>query len=125
MKGFIAIQGNSLSENVTYPEFVDKLAKKLPPDVHLAHMALGVGGEAGELQDAIKKFWIYGKPLDLTNCIEELGDLMFYMQGIMNGIGVDWEQVARFNVEKLKKRYPGVSYSNEAAVARADKAAAD
>ena len=88
---------------------------------HLLHMALGVCGEAGELGDAIKKHVIYKKRLDRANVVEELGDLVFYMQGIMNEVGIGWDEVLDHTYDKLmKKRYPN-GYSNEAAIARADK----
>lgn len=89
-------------------------------DAHLVHMALGVAGEAGELVDAVKKAAIYLKPIDIENVTEELGDLAFYMQGIMNHLGISWDQVLKMNIEKLSSRYPE-GYSNEAAQARLDK----
>lgn len=88
---------------------------------HLLHMAVGVSGEAGELLDAVKKHCIYGKPLDVENVIEELGDLYFYMQGILNELDVNREQCIQANISKLNKRYPSGSYSNDQAKDRADK----
>ena len=86
------------------------------------HCAIGISGEAGELLDAVKKLWVYGKPLDRTNAIEELGDIEWYMQAMRDLIGVTREDVIAANVEKLTKRYP-VKYTDELAVARLDKAA--
>ena len=106
---------------VTYQEFVSKLAKPLAPSEHLTHMVLGVAGEAGELVDAIKKHTIYEKELDRKNVVEELGDLMFYMQGIMTPLGITWEEIAKANIMKLVARYSKLTYSNQAAIARADK----
>lgn len=115
--------------NVPYSEFVAALAKpgdailaEMNPDqMHLLHMAVGVAGEGGELLDAIKKVAIYQREIDVENVIEELGDLCFYMQGIMNAFGLTWVQVLDHNQQKLAKRYNGLTYSNEAAQARADK----
>ena len=90
------------------------------PQYHLVHMVMGIAGEAGELLDAIKKNAIYHKPLDLTNVIEELGDLEFYMQGLRDALGISRERVLEGNISKLRKRY-GQNYSNQAAIARADK----
>lgn len=113
---------NGLSEWITFSQWVDRLAKPLPPSFHLMHMALGVAGEAGELVDAIKKRTIYEKPLDVENVKEELGDLLFYMQGIVNAVGLNWDDIVAHNRDKLLKRYPSGSYSNSQAQARADKA---
>ena len=88
---------------------------------HLWHMATGVSGEAGELLDAVKKFVIYEKDLDVANVIEELGDLEFYMEGLRQGLGVTREEVLAANQSKLAKRYGTGHYGNAAAQLRADK----
>lgn len=85
------------------------------------HAAVGVAGEAGELLDAIKKNWIYGKPLDLENVIEECGDLMFYVAALLDQYGFTFADAANANYAKLAKRYPE-GYTDAAAQARADKA---
>lgn len=110
-----------LIRDQNYVEFVGQLAKDMgSPAADLMHMAIGVSGEAGELIDAIKKNWVYGKPLDRTNIIEELGDLEFYMAGIRLLLGIPRHDVLLANRAKLAQRY-GDSYSDAAAIARADK----
>lgn len=109
---------------VTYEQFVCKLVKEMvSSDSNLIHMALGIAGEAGELVDAIKKHVIYGKPLDWENVTEELGDLEFYMTGLRQMLGLSRAHVLANNVSKLQFRY-GDSYSDAAAIARADKSLA-
>jgi len=98
-------------------EIIDDLT---PTQAFALHMAIGVSGEAGELLDAIKKFAIYQKPLDLENVVEELGDIEFYLQGIRQAFCIDREYVLQQNIEKLRKRY-GEKYTNAAAQRRADK----
>lgn len=113
---------------MNYDEFVASLIKPgtavkdelTAETAHLLHMAVGVSGEAGELLDAIKKAAIYGKPLDVANVIEELGDIEFYLSGIRQALGLDRISVIAANLNKLNVRYP-TGYSNAAAVARADK----
>jgi NTP pyrophosphatase (non-canonical NTP hydrolase) len=85
-------------------------------------MGTGVSGEAGELLDAIKKYVVYNKPIDLENVIEELGDLEFYMEKIRQNLGITREQTLVANIEKLGKRYAN-GYSDKAAQERADKLA--
>lgn len=107
----------------TYADFVGGLAKKMPDAKQdLMHGAVGIAGEAGELLDACKKHWIYNKELDITNLIEELGDLRFYMQMIMNQFNWTMVDIENHNRLKLAKRYEGLQYSDAAAQARADKA---
>ena len=90
-------------------------------ECHLIHMVLGISGEAGELLDAVKKHTVYNKPLDRQNVIEELGDLEFYMQGLRDSLSISREETLKATIDKLGKRYPNRSYSNQDAIARADK----
>lgn len=114
---------------ITHPELVKALAKPgadiayqlTPLNAHLIHMAVGVCGEAGELIDAVKKAAIYNKPIDRANVIEELGDLEFYMEGLRQGLGITREETIEANIAKLSVRYSALTYSDEAAQARADK----
>jgi len=93
-----------------------------PIKANLLHHAVGVVSEAGELIDAVKKNFIYDKPLDRANVIEELGDLEFYMAGVREALAITREQTLVANMEKLAKRYPNYEYTNERAKERADKA---
>jgi NTP pyrophosphatase (non-canonical NTP hydrolase) len=90
-------------------------------EADLWHMATGVAGEAGELLDCVKKHVVYKRELDRENVVEELGDIRFYMAGIMNRLGITEDEVLAHNNAKLSKRYAAGSYSNEQATARADK----
>lgn len=105
-----------------YPSFVRERFKTFPgdPNQTLLHAAVGVSGEAGELLDAVKKTWAYGKPLDLENVIEELGDLEFYMQAMRDHLSLTRSEIIEANMAKLSKRYP-TGYTDAAAIARADK----
>ena len=84
-------------------------------------MATGVSGDAGGLQDAVKKTVVYKKPLDRENVVEELGDLRFYMGGLMNALNISEQEILYATNKKLGKRYASGSYSNEQAQERADK----
>ena len=84
-------------------------------------MAVGVSGEAGELLDAIKKHCVYQKQINMENVIEEAGDILFYLTGLLNDLNISVEDCVKANIDKLSKRYPAGSYSNAAAIARADK----
>lgn len=105
-----------------YSYMVEKLFNKMNSrEEALMHAAIGMAGEAGEAIDCIKKMWVYKKPLDPVNLLEELGDLTFYIQAALNLMGWTWADVRMANRMKLAKRYPDGVYSNEAAQARADK----
>lgn len=97
-----------------YTEFVRGLesaaAKEFRPTVkesRLQHGILGLVTEAAELADALKKLQAYGKPIDETNIVEELGDLEFYLSLVRDAIGVSRDEVINANFKKLESRYPG------------------
>lgn len=98
------------------------LAELSPIDAHCMHMAMGIAGEAGEIVDLVKKAVVYGKQVELEKYIEEMGDLEFYLQGLRSGLGIDRPTVLDANIVKLNKRYGADKYTDEAAIARADKA---
>lgn len=100
----------------------DILASLTPEGVNLWHLATGIAGESGELVDAVKKAAIYNKPLDRANVVEELGDLRFYMEGLMQALDITEEEVIQGNIAKLSVRY-AKGYSDKAAQERADKEA--
>lgn len=100
---------------------VDILCSLTSEKAHIIHMGMGVAGEAGELIDAIKKYTMYNKTVDMENIIEELGDIEFYMEGIRQAFGITRDQTIEANMYKLDKRYHKGGYSDQQAQERADK----
>lgn len=85
--------------------------------VRLLHAMVGLCTESGEIQDQIKKHVFYGKPLDKTNLVEELGDLFWYI-GVMSAeLGVSFEEIMAKNNAKLRARY-GAKFTERAALNR-------
>jgi NTP pyrophosphatase (non-canonical NTP hydrolase) len=117
--------------DINYDEFVESLSKPghdicyelTPRDAHRIHMAMGISGEAGELLDAIKKATIYRKPYAMENVLEECGDVLFYLQGMLNSFGFTLKDAIAANVYKLGIRYSKGKYSDAQAQSRADKEA--
>jgi NTP pyrophosphatase (non-canonical NTP hydrolase) len=106
---------------MNYSDFVAaRFTKRHTGDDGLMHCAVGISGEAGELLDAVKKLWVYGKPLDRANAIEELGDIEWYMEALRGLLGVTRDEVIAANVAKLEVRFP-IQYTDELAIARLDK----
>lgn len=99
----------------------DILVEMSEEQAELAHMAMLITSEAGELADAIKKHVIYQKPIDMENIVEELGDLEWTMERIRQILCITRELTIDQNIEKLTKRYPNLQYSNQSAQNRADK----
>ena len=111
--------------HIRYDQLVYQLFKLDTAPMMALHAALGVCGEAGELADAIKKQYVYGKKVDIGNIIEELGDLRFYIQAVMNHYGLKEQDILQVNANKLATRYKSLTYSDEAAIDRADKKSPD
>lgn len=66
----------------------------------------GLNGEAGECIDVLKKYEFQGHILDKAKLLDELGDVLWYVAELATGLDKTLEDVARHNVEKLRKRYP-------------------
>jgi NTP pyrophosphatase (non-canonical NTP hydrolase) len=105
-----------------YAKLADRTAKNFGSDQQdMIHATLGIMSEGGELTTMVKAYAIYGKPFDRENAAEELGDLLWYIALAARVVGVSLGEIAQQNIEKLRKRYPD-KYSDQAALARADKA---
>ena len=91
------------------------------PDVRmtqrLTNALMGLNGEAGEAIDILKKCLFQGHELEIDELIEELGDVMWYLAEAADAVGITLEDVARLNIDKLKKRYPD-GFSSEASINR-------
>lgn len=105
----------SKTDAKNYQPVVDRMADQ--DTARLIHYAFGLGTEAGELQDAVKKFVAYGKPLDKTNIKEEVGDLLWYIARICTLNGWTIQEVMDLNINKLKSRYPE-KFTEENAIVR-------
>ena len=71
--------------------------------------ALGLSGESGEIADHVKKILYHGHPLDddtRDKIAKEIGDILWYCAVGARGINMSLAEIARMNVEKLRKRYP-------------------
>lgn len=81
---------------------------KQNPEVilRLLHAAIGLATESGEILDSLKRHLFYGKPLDLDNVEEELGDGQWYTAIALDVIQRTPEQVWVRNIAKLQARYP-------------------
>ena len=100
-----------------YEDFVEKGA--FYPDhgtqsvKELTYLGLGLAGEAGETVDIIKK--IFRNKLEhqdevpqeqLDKLVDELGDVMWYITGLLMWLGVPMREIITHNTDKLTKRYP-------------------
>lgn len=88
-------------------------------DVHKMHMCMGLAGEAGEVVDYIKKCVVNGHDMDREKILDECGDVMFYIAGLLAEEGYTISDALKYNTDKLNRRYPD-GYSDKASQERAD-----
>ena len=89
--------------NYEYQSFQKKTQKK---DFDLKYLALGLGGEVGEVQNEIKKLERDDNNIltqqRKSKIIEEMGDVMWYFSGILNRLDTTIDNVLENNMNKLK-----------------------
>lgn len=74
--------------------------------IKILHALIGMTTEVGEAMDALKKYLIYGKPIDEVNLEEETGDLFWYCAILADACGFTFESSMEKNIAKLRARYP-------------------
>ena len=93
---------------------------------NVIHAALGIGGEAGEILDHVKKWAFNNRLLDHNHLVAEVGDLMWYLNLLVSSLGTTWDHVLSVNISKLEARYPDLKFDAERCLNRdlaAEKAA--
>lgn len=98
-----------------YSKIQNRMAQEF--NAQLLHYVLGIGTEAGEIQDAAKKTVIYGQDLDHVNLVEEVGDILWYLSRLLTLVGSSFDEAMKKNNEKLKVRY-GDKFTEYAALNR-------
>ncbi|MCP8848137.1 nucleoside triphosphate pyrophosphohydrolase family protein [Latilactobacillus curvatus] len=72
----------------------------------LTNLALGLASESGEVVDIVKKYAFQGHELDEKIMSKKIGDVLWYLSQIAEWNNLDFDKVARENIEQLKQRYP-------------------
>ena len=93
-------QGYSTDE-----EILERVAEDSDANLRDIHALLGIISEVGELVDAFLTKWETGD-MDHVNLKEELGDLPWYQNLLIENHGTTWEEVFDKNIRKLSKRFP-------------------
>lgn len=66
--------------------------------------ALGLCGETGEIMEKLKRVIRDGTEPDREALKKELGDVLWYLSNLAWELGIDLEEVAVMNLEKLLSR---------------------
>lgn len=91
-----------------YQEYVRQGASEKYKD--LGFCALALVGEVGEVCDVIKKHNIYTDRTDeyKIKLKDELGDVLWQYTALVNSIGLTFDEIIDYNVEKLNARHGGI-----------------
>src|SRR5574344_2070433 len=102
-------QDGKLSFNEYQKETYELISKDGRSDMVL-NGVLGLAGESGECCDIVKKVKFQGHTMDYEHLEEEVGDVLWYISEVANGLGLTLEEVAQYNLNKLHKRYHGNTF---------------
>lgn len=73
---------------------------------HIFNGVMGLCGEAGEVIDLVKKH-AFQDGREIKNALrDELGDVMWYIAETASAVGLSMEEIAEYNISKLRRRYP-------------------
>ena len=93
-------------DTFSYEKFVAEGAKA--NHLGILEKVLGLAGESGEACDKIKKIIRdeNGEVSELVRkeLVKELGDILWYLAMVSKYLGVEFEEVAKMNIEKLQDR---------------------
>lgn len=90
-----------------------------PHEGELVNYGLGIAGEAGEVAELVKKAVFHGHHIDKDEVAKELGDVLWYLSQLARLAGLELNDIAQRNIEKLKRRYPE-GFSTERSVNRVE-----
>lgn len=93
------------SDEVTFYDYQEWAETTVGPDANPLMIALGVGGEAGEVLEIIKKGNRPGRTVDVDHLSEEIGDVLWYLANLATYYDLDLEEIVLQNMEKLEERY--------------------
>lgn len=109
-------------------EYQNLAARTLIPDpdfeitnlqIMIAWNAIGLAGEAGEINELVKKGIFHQHGLDREKMAKELGDCLWYIAALCTKLDLDMGEIMAANIEKLVQRYPN-GYNSEDSKARVD-----
>lgn len=89
-----------------YQRMAQRTARKKHKSDKMEEALFGLAGEVGELCDHYKKYMHQGHDLSYDHMAEEAGDVLWYLAEIADALGLPLEDIARRNIDKLRKRYP-------------------
>lgn len=99
MNGALSLGGEST-------ELTEELQRAITENINTLHYMLLVIAASGHITEHIKKWKYHGLHIDFDRVVKEMGDVLWSLSSICDGLGTTLEHVARVNNDRLAKRYP-------------------
>lgn len=94
---------------MTFNEYQQLAARTINRDLSqyemIMHALHGMVGEIGEIHSMYQKEY-QGHAFEQSHLWKEVGDLLWFAAELCTAYGVNMDDVARANINKLKARYP-------------------
>jgi len=76
-----------------------------PSEKALEYLSLGLASEAGEVAGIVSK-WLRGdkKQVNVKEMTKELGDVLWFLSCLADELGLDFAEIAVYNIKKLTDR---------------------
>lgn len=75
-----------------------------PESAKVIYPAMGLAGETGELLNILKKIIRDQVDADRDRLVGEIGDILWYLAVLSQDLGIDFDEVVTYNVDKLNGR---------------------
>ncbi len=95
-----------IDERAWWNRYSDEVKRTSSAEGSLVMGALGRAGESGEFVDLVKKQEFHGHEITVGKYVDELGDVLWYVQYLCNRLGISLAVLAANNTSKLRQRYP-------------------
>lgn len=105
MKHCVDIYKSWQPKYATYDKWKD-------PEARRNQAILEMTAEAGEVLGLAQKANRKGLSLNREKVLDELGDTLWGLVGVMNEFNISWYEITEFNMDKLEKRNKSV-YTGE------------
>lgn len=90
-----------------YHELAQRTSRKdMAKRDHIFNGCMGLCGEAGEVIDLVKKHAFQDGRQIRDELRDELGDVLWYIAETASAMGLSMEEIAQYNISKLRRRYP-------------------
>lgn len=90
-----------------YQELAQRTSRKdMAHRDHIFNGVMGLCGEAGEVIDLVKKHAFQDGRAIKDSMRDELGDVLWYVAETAAAMGLSLEEIAQYNISKLRRRYP-------------------